>query len=219
MRSLAVVELTDGRHYALPRRATESRGLIAGIALHPGMVADLDALQAATAYGLAFRRACRSECTATEVSRYLADRGFARDCIAITIERLNAERAIDDLRAAESHVAVRGARGKRGQRLVRRELQQRGINVTIAEAATVELDDDAAALALAQDRAQRRSWANEAAFATTIGAFLQRRGFDYETARRAVAAAWSDIEHKRQETVEEARPGPGRALTGGSAAT
>jgi len=209
MRTLAVVELTDGRQYALPRRATESRGLVPGIALHPGMLGELDDLQTATAYGLAFRRACRSECTASEVSRYLADRGFARDCIAATIQRLHDERAIDDLRAAESHVAVRGARGKRGQRLVKRELQQRGINATIAEAATVELDDDAAALALAQGRARKRLWANEAAFATTIGPFLQRRGFDYETARRAVAAAWSDIEHGRQETVEGSHTGMG----------
>lgn len=204
MRSLAVVELTDGRRYALPRRVTESGGLTAGIALFPAMLDDLAATQERLAYELAFKRVSRWECSATEIARYLSERGFAGDCITTTVTRLESERALDDMRAAESHVVARGQRGGRGQRLVRKELLQRGISAGIADTAMVELDDDASAYGVALLRARRRIWTDATAFATTMGPFLQRRGFDYETSRRAISAAWQEVERSDDETADRA---------------
>jgi SOS response regulatory protein OraA/RecX len=163
------------------------------MAIFPSMVESLAEIQERAAYALAVKRLSRWERSATEIGRYLAERGFGAACIAATLERLHAEHAIDDARAAESHVAARRRSAGKGQRLVQRELMARGIAVPIAEAATAELDDDAAALELAVTRGRRREWLDEQAFASSVGPFLQRRGFDYETARRALRASWQQL--------------------------
>lgn len=211
MRSLLVVEMNSGTAFALPRRAVEQAGLNPGLALLPRMAADLAELEQRTAYRLALARLARWERTAAETEAYLRERGFGTRCVETTVRRLVEEHALDDSRAAESHVAARGRHGNRGQRFVRRELLQRGVPAAIAEHATGELDDETAAVALATSRAARRQWSDSRAFATSVGPMLLRRGFNHETVRRALSAAWQ-AEHgnERGLDLEGEEPGPSR---------
>ena len=124
-----------------------------------------------------------------ELRRSLRERALPEPAIAETLERLAERGRLDDAAYAQRWVEDRTQRRPRSARLLRAELDARGIDRETAAAATAAVDDDALALRLARGRTGdlRGDWR---AFERRLGAMLLRRGFSMEVARRALHAAW-----------------------------
>lgn len=135
---------------------------------------------------LAYR--ARSE---QEVRDRLKRGGFSPEAIDATIARLNEWRYLDDADFARRWVESR-ARGKpRGQRLLRQELRQKGIDAetsrhVIAEA---DLDEVSAATDLARKRLHTMASEDPVAIRRKIGAYLARRGYGFDVVRKALEQA------------------------------
>ena len=109
--------------------------------------------------------------------------------VETVLAQLRRHHLIDDQAFAEYWVEQRQTFRPRGARLLRAELVQRGITRSGAEAATEPLEDSAVddAYRAASKRAVRLSALDEQTFATRLGQWLARRGFDWETIQTVVA--------------------------------
>lgn len=143
----------------------------------------------ARAIGLLARR----EHSAQELRRKLLERGFVAAEIDEVLEDLRARNLQSDARFTEMFVRQRFSNGVGAQR-VRAELAQRGIESTmIAAALTEQVDDPVARAAELLDRRYRRSNAQsqggdlDPREHQRLMRFLAQRGFDFETARAALA--------------------------------
>jgi regulatory protein len=114
------------------------------------------------------------------------------------VERLKQLKYLDDDDFARYWVEQRQTHRPRGARLLRLELQRKGISTdTAAEVLeeSSEAEDPAeAAYRAAQRKAHLLRLADEREFQQKIGQFLLRRGFDYETARAATRRLWSEVQ-------------------------
>lgn len=140
---------------------------------------------AADVYSRALNLLARRDHTVVELKQKLSIRGFSVDSIATAIEKLTAQRLLDDRRFAErwTDAAIRSGRGY-GLRILQ-ELQRRGVSREIATevvaAATAEHTvNDSLAIILS-----RRFAAFDPASATQkekqrVYAYLQRRGFSIQ---------------------------------------
>ena len=114
------------------------------------------------------------------------------DTVDMVLYKLEKEGLVDDEAFAREWAATR-ARQQIGRARILRELAQKGVDRESAERAVEALDEeekDAAAVALAQKLLRR--YADEAdakrAMAKLMAA-MARRGYDFESARRAVEQA------------------------------
>jgi SOS response regulatory protein OraA/RecX len=78
---------------------------------------------------------------------------------------------------------------------LRQELRRKGVEREIIDEVLVEgeHDEDKAALQAALAKADRYRRLPRPEFAQKLGAFLARRGFNYEIIREAVNAAWQAV--------------------------
>ena len=127
-----------------------------------------------------------------EMVRRLRQRGLPADVVAEEVERLREAGLLDDEAFAESWVEERRERSPRGKRLLRQELQQRGVGAAIADEAVSAVDDRTAALAVARGRAWRLEGLDFQHFSQRLAGFLQRRGFGYEVVEEAVRTVWNE---------------------------
>jgi regulatory protein len=145
------------------------------------------------AEGLAFVR--RSTANAPQsvgrLRRKLADRDTPAAVIDLVIERAHAERLVDDLAIATSLVEERRAKGHAPLRL-RQDLAKRGFDPRLIDQvlAPVEAEDqEAAAFAVAKDKADRLTGVDaETALRRTV-AHVARRGYPEGLARKVARAA------------------------------
>jgi regulatory protein len=145
------------------------------------------------AEGLAFVR--RSTANAPQsvgrLRRKLADRDTPAAVIDLVIERAHAERLVDDLAIATSLVEERRAKGHAPLRL-RQDLAKRGFDPHLIDQvlAPVEAEDqEAAAFAVARDKADRLTGVDaETALRRTV-AHVARRGYPEGLARKVARAA------------------------------
>lgn len=124
-----------------------------------------------------------------DLERRLAQRGYGPEAVTHAVGRLAEAGLIDDESFAEHFVNSRTAR-HHSRRLIGLELGRLGVSEPIASAATSDLDDQALATEAAIRRSQRLRHLDQDEFYRKLGGFLQRRGFGYETTRRALDAAW-----------------------------
>ena len=127
-----------------------------------------------------------------EMVRRLRQRGLPADVVAEEVERLREAGLLDDEAFAESWVEERRERSPRGKRLLRQELQQRGVGAAIADEAVSAVDDRTAALAVARGRVWRLEGLDFQRFSQRLAGFLQRRGFGYEVVEEAVRTVWNE---------------------------
>jgi regulatory protein len=145
------------------------------------------------AEGLAFVR--RSTANAPQsvgrLRRKLADRDTPAAVVDLVIERAHAERLVDDLAIATSLVEERRAKGHAPLRL-RQDLAKRGFDPQLIDQvlAPVEAEDqEAAAFAVAKDKADRLTGVDgETALRRTV-AHVARRGYPEGLARKVARAA------------------------------
>src|SRR5436190_4663476 len=97
------------------------------------------------------------------------------------IERLRHLQLVDDAAFAAYWVEQRATHRPRGARLLKQELRQKGISQDVLAEALPSEDDDEGAYRAAQRKATSLRALDERTFKQRLGAFLQRRGYGYET--------------------------------------
>ncbi|MCC6381141.1 MAG: regulatory protein RecX [Dehalococcoidia bacterium] len=190
-----ILVLEDGSELNCSDEARVAAGLCAGQAVTDDLLAVLmEADERAAVHEAALRLLERRPRTALEIQRRLGRRGVSEEAATGEIDRLRHAGLIDDERFAAAWVEERARLTPRSQRLLRAELRQHGVSAETAEAATAAVDDEEAALVLARRKAAGGRWGDERTFAARVGGFLERRGFGYDVAARAVRTAWRERE-------------------------
>ncbi|MBA3337319.1 MAG: regulatory protein RecX [Chloroflexia bacterium] len=166
-----------------------STALVADEGLAPQQelsAAGVAALLAADTFSKATDAAIRLLAVRPRSERELRDRlrrkEYTPDAIAAALEKVRGWGYLDDIEFARFWVAQREAHRPRGQRLLRYELAQKGVDgdVIIATIAEAEIDETAAALALARARLHTYRGLDPVVVRRRLGAFLARRGYGYD---------------------------------------
>jgi len=128
----------------------------------------------------------RREHSRLELERKLMTRAYAEDIVAEVLDRLVAERLIDEARFAESFVRSRVARGQ-GPARIRKDLADRGVSGAHSEDALAAVESDWRVLAskVREKRfgsEQPRDYKERARQAR----FLQYRGFSMDQIKSAL---------------------------------
>jgi regulatory protein len=129
-----------------------------------------------------------------EIRDRLARHEFAPQIVDGVIERLRQLDLVDDAAFAEYWIEQRQAHRPRGGRLLKHELRLKGVNVDVVTAALpADEDEEVGAYQAAQRKATSLRLLDERTFRQRLGAFLQRRGFSYETSRTVVKRLWNEL--------------------------
>jgi regulatory protein len=129
----------------------------------------------------------------SEVRRRLATAKVPAEAVAAVVARLAQAGLVDDRAFANYWVDNRTTFRPRSKRLLRAELRQKGLGDEAVQSALAEVDDAGAAYNLARQRANRFSGLEYMDFRRKLGAFLARRGFDYDTIEPVVERVWKEL--------------------------
>lgn len=146
---------------------------------------------------LGYRRRSRRE-----IKRHLIKKKVPKEIVAQTLSRLFESQLIDDKAFANWWVAHRCRFKPRSTYALRFELLQKGIEESIIAAALADTDDNKMALELLT--AKRKQWRrlDHRKKRQRILAFLHRRGFGYDIAKRAC----EDFIEKTEDRPEDDGP-------------
>jgi regulatory protein len=134
----------------------------------------------------------RRELSEAQVRQRLARRDYPADEIDAAIERLKAERALDDARVARAIARTQVSFRRRGRLRVRREIEAAGIAPAVAARAVDEAFQDVDPDALLNEAIARRlrdgaTIPDEATF-RRLYRFLVTQGFDSDRVLQALRA-------------------------------
>jgi len=175
---------------------------IEAVRLRRGQVlsdADIDRLQAADDVEKAREKALRflgnRPRSEWEVRQNLLKAGYGAATIDRVLERLRSVALVDDAAFARYWIDNRTQFKPRGEMALRQELRRKGVDREVIDAALAEGQhaDDRAAVQAALAKADRYRQLPRQEFTQKLGAYLARRGFDYETVREAVQVAWQAV--------------------------
>jgi regulatory protein len=127
-----------------------------------------------------------------ELRQRLRQKGFAKPPIDEAVVRLRQLGYVNDAAFARFYAEAQQAARPRSQRLLTVELRQKGVEAGVAEQATLEVDDEAAALEAARRRLPALRDLDYQRFRERLGSFLTRRGFSYDVARTVIARCWEE---------------------------
>lgn len=130
--------------------------------------------------------------SAAEIERYLASRRFPPEVVAAELHRLQESGLVDDAAFARAWVEEREQFRPRSPRALRQELRQKGLDEETISQAIAGIDPEASAYEAARARAARLGGLDYRQFRHRLGAFLARRGFDYEVIRTVVGRLWRE---------------------------
>lgn len=130
--------------------------------------------------------------SSAEIRQHLAKKKIPRDIVEEVIVRLSDAGLLDDAAFAKFWVENREEFRPRSERALRYELRQKGLpDVAITEAIG-HIDEEETAYRAGLARAKRLNQFEYREFWEKLGAFLVRRGFSYEVARRTVERLWKE---------------------------
>ena len=184
----------DGRFaFGLDQEVAVRAGLRVGIVLDEADGARLrDDDEAARVYSDALRYLSFRPRSASEMERYLRRRGADDTALAAAMERLQRAGLVDDEAFARYWVENRGTFSPRGARALQAELRAKGVDQACIDEVLDEKEEgeDERAYQAGLKRLRLLARCDEDEFRQRIYAFLQRRGFDYETARATAERLW-----------------------------
>jgi regulatory protein len=161
--------------------------------------ADVERLQAADDVEKAREKALRflsnRPRSEWEVRQNLLKAGYRDEAIDRVLERLRGVALVDDAAFARYWIENRTQFKPRGEVALRQELRRKGVDREVIDAVLEESEhaDDQAAIQAALAKADRYRQLPRQEFTQKLGAYLARRGFDYETVREAVQTAWQAV--------------------------
>lgn len=139
-----------------------------------------------------------------EVRRNLAQKGIPEAVIEAAIDRLSALGYLDDEAFARFWVENRNNFKPRGPRALRYELRQKGVANTIIDRVLDEmLNVEVAAYQAAETRIRRLQGSTHQEFRQKVAAFLQRRGFNFETTRAVIENLITELDAEDYFVLEE----------------
>ena len=155
-------------------------------------VPDGNKLPTVSARVAALKMLARRELSEVQVRQGLARRGYDESEIETAVERLKADRAIDDCRVASAIARTEVSIKRRGKRRVVQQIQQAGISRSAARQAvteTFEEIDETTLLAAALDRRLKssRMIADDREF-QRLFRYLVGQGFDADEVFRALSS-------------------------------
>lgn len=181
--------------------------------LHQGQVlseAEIAALRAlddlSRAIDYAARLLARRPYSSAEIRRSLAAREVAPTTIEEALARLESLGYVDDRAFAQFWVENRERFRPRSPQALRHELRQKGLAADIIEAALSALDARESAVRAAQEPLRRLRGQTRAEVQIRLGAFLARRGFDYDVIREAVEAILAQLDEEDPEYFSPDKP-------------
>jgi regulatory protein len=121
-----------------------------------------------------------------EVRQNLAEKETPPEAIEAAVTRLTAMGYLDDEAFARFWVQNREAFKPLSHRALRQELRQKGVSDTIINEVLSDHDEVELAYQAAATRVRRLSNLSKRDFRTKMSAFLQRRGFSYNTTQDVV---------------------------------
>ena len=130
-----------------------------------------------------------------EVRQNLLKAGYGDETIDRVLERLRGVGLVDDAAFVRYWIDNRAQFKPKGDVALRQELRRKGVDRDAIDAGLEESEhaEDKAAIQAAVAKADRYRGLPRQEFAQKLGAYLARRGFDYETVREAVQAAWQAV--------------------------
>jgi regulatory protein len=128
----------------------------------------------------------------SEVKQRLRRRGFNSKVIDDIILKLKERRLIDDVAFSEYWRNNRLSFSPRSARQIKLELRQKGVAAETANETVKDLDDDNCVYEAGLRKARRLSGLDYDAFRRRLYDYLQRRGFNYEAVKGAVARLWEE---------------------------
>ena len=146
----------------------------------------------ASAYVDALKMLAGRELSEAQLRQRLARRGHAADAVDAAVEKLRAERALDDARVAETIARTQSTVRGRGAHRVRREIEAAGIGRADAQRAVDDAFKDIDADALLEAALSRRlrgrdRIADDREF-QRLYRYLVAQGFDVDRVVRALKA-------------------------------
>ena len=139
--------------------------------------------EAAQARNAALRLLTTRPRTVAEMRERLASR-FGADAIERTLARLQSEGLLDDTEFARQWRSSRERRKPRSRRMIEQELRSKGVAEDVVSNALEGYDSSDAAYRAAVRYAARQKGSGRATFDRRVGAFLERRGFEYGIIRQ-----------------------------------
>ena len=183
------VYLDDAYAFALPD--TVAGQLKIGQHLTDVEIADLRTVDSeAKAFDRALRFLGNRPRSRSEVEARLEQAGYTPEIRAKVLERLQRLGYIDDQAFIAWWIDNRSQFNPRSARALRQELWQKGVASELVKDALAGLDDNDLALAAGLNRASRWRHLPREAFDKKMLGFLQRRGFNYSTARNVTNQIW-----------------------------
>jgi len=140
----------------------------------------------ARAVDRAVRLLARRPYSRAEIRRNLDSKEIAPAVIDDALARLERLGYVDDRAFALYWIENRERFRPRGPRALRYELRQKGISESIINEVLDGLDPASSARQAAEDKARRLRGLAPDEFRQRLGAFLVRRGFDYDVVREVV---------------------------------
>ena len=189
----------DGK-YAFGLQAAIAASLKTGQTLAPAEIEELcqrDAVEVAYERVLSYLSYRPRSCA--EIERYLGRHQVPVDTSQAVLERLSQAGFVDDEAFAKYWVENREQFRPRGTRSLRFELRGKGLSDEAIDGALEGVNEGESAYRAAQVRARRLKGLEYAVFCRRLGAFLQRRGFDYDVIKETLDHLWRESQGSTSE--------------------
>ena len=154
----------------------------------------IEELKNVDAYEIAYQRALnfisyrpRSE---AEVRKNLKKHNTSEEVITEVLDRLRQSGLVDDAQFAQTWVENRSSFRPRGRRVLIAELRQKGISDEAIDQALCDLDEDNLAYQAALKQSRKYEGLDWQTYRQKLGAFLTRRGFNYEVSKSVIEQVW-----------------------------
>ncbi len=187
--------------------------LIESARLHVGQVlseAEITALRhiddVARALDHAVKLLARRPYSTTEIRRNLQSKQFAPPTIDEALAKLEDLGYVDDRAFARYWIENREQFRPRGPRALAYELRQKGLPDALIREALADLDSGDSAYRTGADYARRVRGLSQPEFRRKMGAYLGRRGFDYDTVRETVDRLIDELESTQPEHLTTDTP-------------
>lgn len=129
-----------------------------------------------------------------EIRERLSSKRYVPTTIDATVERLRQLKLVDDRAFAEFWTEQRRGRSPRGHRLIALELRGKGVQADVVQQVTGESEDESElAYRAGLKKARALATTDERDFRQKLAAYLQRRGFDWETVAGAVRRLRAEV--------------------------
>lgn len=127
-----------------------------------------------------------------ELRLRLHRRKFNDDIIEWVILNLKQRQLVDDVAFAQFWKENRESFSPRSQRLLKQELNQKGIDPQTIDEVTRGFDDELGAYQAGQRKVRTLAGMDYQSFQRKLGGFLKRRGFDYGVIGQTIDRLWQE---------------------------